>query len=604
MKPSLESPISPAGTLDGSPALSINISGWAKLYVDGNYDQLTREFLDGLRFFYENTFFGLSERDSLSITRFLECFLFYFVRPQYQIKTDDIARFISFGCVTSNLFELSHFKSADPWIKLLSLQQNSFEKILCLYSPRSELKLDTQKWFEEAPALTSLWWAYYFNHASSFSSKRVYENCMDHLDHLHKNFVMFGVGAGEPYFPVTYLNPEKDRYFKEIFNQVAAKSLEHLHTDSDAKPGKVAVISGAWIPGHAVYKCFLPLVKHLSEHFELTLVHLGETKPVDTSMFQEVIQIEMKDRSLELGAVLQARFQAVFYTDVGMDLEGKYLSNIRIAPIQMVGYGHPVSTFGSSIDYFFAGKDVEEEQPSRHYSERLVLVPGLGIHPQLPNPGKSTPNPGTPSEKILINCPWGNLKLNYPMLELLREILLKSGERVKFQFLPGGSGLNMANNYQVFQNDVHETLGEENCEILIGQNYEKYLGSISRGTLGLDSYPFCGFQSVLDNLLMGIPVITLRGQRAHSRISSALMEILGLEELIAESRDQYLERTLQLITDKKYRKKIQKKIRNLPIGKKFLEKQDPSVLTRAIQYLIDNHDRLKSENSMEPILID
>ncbi|MBT3786092.1 hypothetical protein HOF92_14040, partial [bacterium] len=500
MKPSLENPVPPAGTLKGTPALSIDMASWGALYQNQEFSALNEQFLTGLKFFYENTFFGLTNRDKLSITRFLEGFLFYFTRPGFPLKTEEAAQFISYGCVISNLFRLSYFESADPWLKTLLYQKNSFEKILCLYSPRSSIKVDTAAWFEAAPIITSLWWCYYFNHASNFASKTVYENCLEHLEGLHDKFELFGVGAGEPYFPVTYLNPERDRVYKEKFNTLAAGSLGHLKVDGDPDPTRVAVISGAWIPGHAVYKCFQPLVEHLSTKYKLTLVHLGEPAEVDASLFEEVIPLQILDTRMELGSVLHGRFSAVFYPDIGMDLEGKYLSNIRLAPVQVAGYGHPVSTFGSAIDYFLGGRDVEEEEASKHYSERLVLIPGLGIHPVFPNIVRESSKRVPPAGKIRINCAWGNLKYNFPILEILKEILHRSKYQIIYQFLPGGSGLNIANNYQVFMEDLQELLGVENCEILIGQSYDGYLNCLNQGSFGVDSFPFCGFQSVLDNL--------------------------------------------------------------------------------------------------------
>jgi predicted O-linked N-acetylglucosamine transferase (SPINDLY family) len=152
--------------------------------------------------------------------------------------------------------------------------------------------------------------------------------------------------------------------------------------------------------------------------------------------------------------------------------------------------------------------------------------------------------------------------------------------------------------------DLQELLGVENCEILIGQSYDGYLNCLNQGSFGVDSFPFCGFQSVLDNLYLGLPVVCLRGSRAHGRISAALMESLGLQEIIAENFDQYMEIILRLVTDKKYLKKLQRKVRRISIETKLLERQDTSALTKAIQYLIQNNEELKSEGSRKPIVIE
>src|SRR2546429_306824 len=69
----------------------------------------------------------------------------------------------------------------------------------------------------------------------------------------------------------------------------------------------------------------------------------------------------------------------VYYPDIGMTPQSILLANLRLAPIQIMSLGHPVSTWGSEIDYFISGADVEPPNyPERNYSERLVLLPGCG----------------------------------------------------------------------------------------------------------------------------------------------------------------------------------------------------------------------------------
>ena len=132
-------------------------------------------------------------------------------------------------------------------------------------------------------------------------------------------------------------------------------------------------------------------------------VQLGDAGPVDTSLFQQVIKIKMQGRTMELGPILGGEFNVVFYTDIGMDLESKYLSNLRIAPIQIAGYGHPVSTFGSTVDYFLAGAAVENQNAKQHYSERIVLIEGLGIHPTIQKIKTPQAKNKMSNDEVLIN---------------------------------------------------------------------------------------------------------------------------------------------------------------------------------------------------------
>jgi protein O-GlcNAc transferase len=62
----------------------------------------------------------------------------------------------------------------------------------------------------------------------------------------------------------------------------------------------------------------------------------------------------------------------------------------------------------------------------------------------------------------------------------------------------------------------------------------------------LDTFPQSGGITTLDALLMGVPVVTLLGQRVPGRVSASLLATLGLPDLVADTPDTYvtLARTL------------------------------------------------------------
>lgn len=109
-------------------------------------------------------------------------------------------------------------------------------------------------------------------------------------------------------------------------------------------------------------------------------MHLGGTKnDLDIASFKEIKYVYFKDNCLNIDSIKENDFMVVYYPDIGMSPESIFLSNLRIAPIQICGTGHPVSTFGSEVDYFISGADVEIlESAEKCYSERLILLPGLG----------------------------------------------------------------------------------------------------------------------------------------------------------------------------------------------------------------------------------
>src|SRR5262249_20051616 len=145
-------------------------------------------------------------------------------------------------------------------------------------------------------------------------------------------------------------------------------------------PKKIAIISDNWYPNHSVYRICAAFVRGLRPEFHLTFIHCHRRREnLDVSLFDEAIRLEWEGHVLRTDPLLSNDFMVAYFPDVGMNLASILLANHRIAPIQICSLGHSVSTFGADIDYFFSGKEVEPpDSPERNYSERLVLLPGMG----------------------------------------------------------------------------------------------------------------------------------------------------------------------------------------------------------------------------------
>jgi predicted O-linked N-acetylglucosamine transferase (SPINDLY family) len=76
--------------------------------------------------------------------------------------------------------------------------------------------------------------------------------------------------------------------------------------------------------------------------------------------------------------------------------------------------------------------------------------------------------------------------------------------------------------------------------------FEEYL-SID---IALDPFPFSGAATSFDALWMGVPVVTLAGHRPSGRQTLSFLKVIGLEELVAGSVDEYVEIAVKLASDK------------------------------------------------------
>ena len=80
--------------------------------------------------------------------------------------------------------------------------------------------------------------------------------------------------------------------------------------------------------------------------------------------------------------------------------------------------------------------------------------------------------------------------------------------------------------------------------------------------IALDTYPYCGGGTTCDALFCGVPVITLCGTRHGSRFGYSLLKNVGLDELIAYNRDEYVQKAVALAKD---RETLQALRDNLPL---------------------------------------
>ena len=444
-----------------NPLLDFSGTELLAAYQRRDFADMSRLFLAVLNHLKDVTYEHLDPATAQALNSFTKHFLYFMTQEDFEPSDADLAAFIARNAVIANLAAISEFGTTDPFVRILLGQSRNFTKLLALYSPRNRIHIDPRVIFNTNPTLATKW---YFscleNYRSDCADKGTLEKLRQHIRYEDDRMVGELGATHHTYFGATYIDHEHDYLVKQRINRLFQMTPLCTRTVVNRpKPRRIAIVTSMWWPQQSVYRSQQPFIKALARDHELVLVHLGKDRSdLDTAGFAEVRRYDASANTGDLSAVDPNDFAMAYFPDIGMSIESVILANMRIAPIQVSNYGHPVSTFGAKIDYWIGGRETEAADRAReHYSERLVLIPGCG---QAPVPITHKPSyPSLPASPVVIDCSWAGQKINDDHLQRLAEIVRRARTPVRFKFFPGGSILE--NRLIPLRKSIAEVLGAE-----------------------------------------------------------------------------------------------------------------------------------------------
>jgi hypothetical protein len=485
---------------------------------------------------------GPSPRVRAEITQAIHAFLGVFCRPDFVVPESAAPAILWFNPTIANAMAASGDNTTDAYCASLEGQRQQVFKSAVIMSPRNFGQFRLDELFDVSPTLASSWVCQTFKTAFAGNvHPRTRQNLIDICRTVDSRFVDVK-DVQEPYFLSTYLgDPDAERAIKSAINAAIQRNVPPI--DNGPPKRRVAVVSDFWYPGHSVHRTLSAYVEAIRPDFELILIHaIRESNDLDQGMFDRVIKLAYDGQRLETAPLHGLGLDAIIYPDIGMTGYSIVMSNMRIAPVQIMMTGHPVSTFGSEIDYFISGELVENEEHQANYSERLVRLPGFGATHALP-----TYEPkGTPKDYdgVLINASWYGQKVVPEMLRMLDTAARDSGKRVKLQIFAGGAATNRCG-FGAYLDAVGAAMSS--CEVVVYPHldYPHYMAQLERGDFAVDCTPFAGSNTVSDNLWLRKPVVALEGDRWFNRIGPAMLRAVGLDALVATNPHEFV----GLITD-------------------------------------------------------
>jgi predicted O-linked N-acetylglucosamine transferase (SPINDLY family) len=90
----------------------------------------------------------------------------------------------------------------------------------------------------------------------------------------------------------------------------------------------------------------------------------------------------------------------------------------------------------------------------------------------------------------------------------------------------------------------------------------EFYGLMQKADLYLDTIGFSGFNTAMQALICDLPVVTIEGERMRGRLASAILNRIGVSDLICQSDTAYIDLVVELIQNQQllnmYKDKIAK----------------------------------------------
>lgn len=254
----------------------------------------------------------------------------------------------------------------------------------------------------------------------------------------------------------------------------------------------------------------------------------------------------------------------IIYPEVGMAVTNYLLVNMRMAPIQIAAWGHPVTTGSSEIDYFLTCEAMEPDDAGSHYTERLLMLPGIGTRYAMPvsvDAGISRESFGLSRDQHLYICPQSLFKIHPDNDAIYIDIMARDTNAVLLFFQSDQTAVTEAFSQRLARAMAAHAIAPRNqIKFLPRMDAASFRGALSIAGVVLDTLHWSGGNTSLDALSVAAPIVTRPGEFMRGRQTAAMLRAMDAQELIADSRAAYVEHAITLATDDSMREALQKKL--------------------------------------------
>ncbi|MDA5536001.1 glycosyltransferase [Yersinia mollaretii] len=543
-----------------------------------------------------------------------------FSDPGFVLSDKGFLQLINFHRWIALIFAASPFLHADHVITNLNqagegcvhplrFERNNFLKFCLMYLPESGIPLQPDILWQFNPSVAAALFL-------ALLSPRILPSAAGHakrefllawlpeklltlesLEHLPERILH------DVYMHCSYADGAEKHRIKRSINFHLRHALLHnglsdskLPPPSRSKPLMLVILE--WFnSGHSIYRTHSSTLRAARAQFSTHGVTIVEaTDAITQQVFDDFTEVS-RVGAVEAIATLAKQLQpdVIYFPSVGMFPLTVALTNLRLAPLQVMALGHPATTHSDYIDAVLVEEDYLGDTAC--FSEKVIPLPKDCL-PYVPPVNISQPEPIRHFyERLAVHiavCA-SAMKINPRFLATCAKITQRTTTPVVFHFLVGFCWgishrvMEKAVNHIVPQAIVYEHLG-----------YLDYLQVINQCDLFISPFPFGNTNGIVDTVRQGLPGVCLSGAEVHEHIDEGLFRRLGLAEvLITRNLPDYIAVTVRLITDIKWRNSLRRQLLKMQPDR-VLFTGKPEQFGLIVRGLLDDHRARERRDKKSP----
>ena len=366
----------------------------------------------------------------------------------------------------------------------------------------------------------------------------------------------------------------QEYYMKECLNYVSLLEKK-LNIENDKFEFK-------WEKNSKIKLSFLSadFKTHSVSHFLKDLLKKINKSSYEIHLISNLKAFEQDDMSIELKKLAHHWHDVENYSDNELtiflrslnldfliDLSGftngnRFESLVRrCAKIQIEWLGYNNSLGSRNIDYLISDKNLIKPNEHDMYKEKILYLPKIWNALSSPKSLPDIINKSKQNNSEIIFCSFNNFqKISDNTIKVWSKILNETKSKLMLKnSLIGGEDLKNNVLDKFIQNNVKLEqllfLGRE-------KNIFDHLNLYNKANIALDTFPYPGVTTSYEAILMGLPVLTMKGFNFNSRCGESINKNIEMDDLIAINEEDYLNKAILLTQEKNLDEKYGTNLRN------------------------------------------